>query len=293
MISGVLCGVAGTYISTAASAGFVRDMTAGKGYLALAALIFGKWRPYPTLAACLLFAFADAGAARLQGVALPVVGRRAGAVHHRAPVHPDGAAPRRLCRRGHRAQGDRRPVLKGKIDHDLEERLVRHLGRTPETSAAIFIAPSATVVGDVRLGAGSSVFYGAVLRGDINEIRVGEGTNIQDNAVVHLADDLGAYIGAWCTVGHGAIVHACMIGDACLVGMGATVLDGAEIGSGSLVGANALVPQRFKCPPGSLVYGSPARVVRPLGDGEREGIRSLAEKYVEVARAHAARARAR
>ena len=175
----------------------------------------------------------------------------------------------------------------------IEERLVRYLGRTPETSGAIFIAPNATVVGDVQLGAGSSVFYGAVLRGDINEIRVGEGTNIQDNAVVHLADDLGAYIGAWCSIGHGAIVHACVIGDACLIGMGSTVLDGAEIGPGSLVGANALVPQRFQCPPGSLVYGSPAKVVRPLGDGEMEGIRSRAGKYLEVARAHAARTRGR
>jgi carbonic anhydrase/acetyltransferase-like protein (isoleucine patch superfamily) len=153
-----------------------------------------------------------------------------------------------------------------------QERLDRHLGRTPETSGAVFIAPNATVVGDVTLGANTSVFYGAVLRGDINEIRVGEGTNIQDNAVVHLADNFGAYIGAWCSIGHGAIVHAC------------------EIGAGSIVGANSLVPLRFRCPPGSLVYGSPARLVRPLGDGEREGVRKLADKYLEVARAHAARA---
>jgi carbonic anhydrase/acetyltransferase-like protein (isoleucine patch superfamily) len=146
-------------------------------------------------------------------------------------------------------------------------------------------------MGDVSLGKGASVFYGAVLRGDINEIRVGEGTNIQDNAVVHLADDLGVRIGAWCTIGHGAIVHACTIGDECLVGMGATVLDGAVIGDRSLVGANSLVPQRFECPPGSLVYGSPARVVRPLTPLEQVGLRDQAEKYVGVARAHAARAK--
>ncbi len=172
----------------------------------------------------------------------------------------------------------------------IEERLERHLGRTPDTSGAAFIAASATVVGDVRLGQGSSVFYGAVLRGDINSIVVGEGTNIQDNAVVHLADDLGVRIGAWCTVGHGAIVHACTIGDACLIGMGATVLDGSVIGDHSLVGANALVPQRFTCPPGSLVFGSPARVVRPLTSAEKDGLREQAEKYVAVARAHAVRA---
>jgi gamma-carbonic anhydrase len=171
-----------------------------------------------------------------------------------------------------------------------QERLDRHLPRTPDTGQAAFVAPNATVVGDVILARASSVFYGAVLRGDIHEIRVGEGTNIQDNAIVHLADDLGAYIGSWCTIGHAAIVHACTIGDECLIGMGATLLDGAEIGAGSIVGANSLVPQRFRCPPGSMVYGSPAKVVRPLTGAEREGLRPWAEKYVEVARAHAARA---
>lgn len=171
----------------------------------------------------------------------------------------------------------------------LEERLERHLGRMPVTSGAVFIAASATLLGDIELGPKTSVFYGAVLRGDINAIRVGEGTNIQDNAVVHLSDDLGVRIGAWCTIGHGAIIHACTIGDDCLIGMGATILDGSEIGSHSLVGANSLVPQRFKCPPGSLVFGSPARVVRELTAEEQSGLREQAEKYVGVARAHAAR----
>ncbi len=169
------------------------------------------------------------------------------------------------------------------------ERLARYLGRTPDVSRALFIASNATVVGDVVLGPLSSVFFGAVLRGDIQEIRVGEGTNIQDNAIVHLADDYAAMIGAWCTIGHAAIIHACTIGDECLVGMGATILDGATIGAGSIVGANSLVPQRFACPPGSMVYGSPARVVRPLTDKERAGIRPWAEKYVHVARAFATR----
>jgi carbonic anhydrase/acetyltransferase-like protein (isoleucine patch superfamily) len=170
----------------------------------------------------------------------------------------------------------------------LPERLERHLGRRPDTSGAAFVAGNATVVGDVVLGRDSSVFFGAVLRGDINEIRVGEGTNIQDNAVLHLADDLGVHVGAWCTIGHGAIVHACTVGDECLVGMGATVLDGAVIGARSLIGANSLVPQGFACPPGSLVYGSPARVIRPLSEAEQAGLRAQAEKYVAVARAHAA-----
>jgi carbonic anhydrase/acetyltransferase-like protein (isoleucine patch superfamily) len=173
----------------------------------------------------------------------------------------------------------------------LKERLARHLERKPDTLAAAFVAANATVVGDVVLSPKASVFYGCVLRGDINEIRVGEGTNIQDNAVVHLADDFGAYIGAWCTIGHGAIIHACRIGDECLVGMGATILDGAVIGARSIIGADSLVTQRFECPPGSLVYGSPARIVRALSTDEQRGLRKWAEKYVEVARAHASRAR--
>jgi carbonic anhydrase/acetyltransferase-like protein (isoleucine patch superfamily) len=171
----------------------------------------------------------------------------------------------------------------------LAERLKRHLGRTPDTSGCLFVAANATVLGDVTFGARTSVFYGAVLRGDINAIHVGEGTNIQDNAVVHLADDLGATIGAWCTIGHGAIVHACTIGDECLVGMGATILDGAVIGARSMVGAQSLVPRGFECPAGSLVYGSPARVIRPLSETEQSGLREWAEKYVQVAAAHAAR----
>ncbi len=172
---------------------------------------------------------------------------------------------------------------------NVSERLARYLGKTPDTAQAVFIAANATVIGDVVLGPQSSVFYGAVLRGDINEIRVGEGTNIQDNAIIHLADDAGAHIGAWCTIGHAAIIHACTIGDECLVGMGATVLDHAKIGARSLIGANSLVPQRFACPPGSLVYGSPAKVVRPLTEEEQRALRQSAEKYVEVAKAHAAR----
>lgn len=170
----------------------------------------------------------------------------------------------------------------------IEERLAKHLGCTPDTSGALFVAANATVIGDVVLGPQSSVFYGAVLRGDIEVIRIGEGTNIQDNTIVHLADGLGAHIGAWCTVGHAAIVHACTIGDECLIGMGATVLDGAEIGAQSIVGANSLVPQRFKCPPGSMVYGSPAKVVRPLTETERASLKPWAEKYVAVGKAHAA-----
>ena len=148
---------------------------------------------------------------------------------------------------------------------NVRDRLAQHLGKKPDTARAAFVAASATVLGDVVLGAQSSVFYGAVLRGDINEIRVGEGTNLQDNAIVHLADDAGVHLGAWCTIGHGAIIHGCTVGDECLVGMGATILDHAKIGARSIVGANALVPQRFECPPGSLVYGRIGQETRSGG----------------------------
>jgi gamma-carbonic anhydrase len=173
----------------------------------------------------------------------------------------------------------------------VQERLARHLSRTPDLARATWVAPNATVVGDVTLGAQSSVFYGAVLRGDIARIVVGEGTNLQDNVIVHLADDLDAIIGAWCTVGHAAIVHACTIEDECLIGMGATILDGARIGTRSLIGAGAVVTPRTVIPPGSLVVGAPAKVLRPLSPEEQAALRGWAEKYVVVSAAHAARAR--
>ncbi|MBL9215450.1 MAG: gamma carbonic anhydrase family protein [Opitutaceae bacterium] len=172
---------------------------------------------------------------------------------------------------------------------DIQARLQRYLGRNPDTARAAFVAANATVIGDVTLGPLSSVWYGAVLRGDINTIEVGEGSNIQDLAVVHLADDYGATIGRYCTIGHSAIIHACEIGDECLIGMGATILDGARIGDRCIVGANTLVTQRFVAPPGSMILGSPAKVVRPLTEAEKQSLRPWAEKYVETARAHAAR----
>lgn len=173
----------------------------------------------------------------------------------------------------------------------VQERLTRHLSRSPDVSRANWVAPNATVVGDVTLGPRSSVFYGAVLRGDIARIVVGEGTNLQDNVIVHLADDLDAMIGNWCTVGHAAIVHACTVEDECLIGMGATLLDGCRIGARSLVGAGALVTPRTVIPPGSMVVGAPARVLRSLTAEEQNALRGWAEKYLEVSAAHAALAR--
>lgn len=173
---------------------------------------------------------------------------------------------------------------------NLAERLQRHLGCVPDLAGAAFVAASATVCGDVRLGRDASVFYGAVLRGDIHSIVIGNGSNLQDNVVVHLSDDHGTFVGDWVTVGHGATLHACTVEDGCLIGMGAIVLDGARIGADSIVGAGSLVTMGFACPPGSMVMGRPAKVTRALRPEEVGAGRRLAEKYVMVARAHAERA---
>lgn len=161
--------------------------------------------------------------------------------------------------------------------------LVQRLQRGPRIHPSAFVVPGATVIGDVTLHAQSSVWFGAVLRGDINRIIVGAQSNIQDNAVVHLSDDFGVIIGERVTVGHSAIVHACTIADEVLVGMGATILDGAEIGSRSIIGAHALVTGGMKIPPGSLVIGSPARLARQLGADEQRSIAHWALKYARNA----------
>jgi carbonic anhydrase/acetyltransferase-like protein (isoleucine patch superfamily) len=162
----------------------------------------------------------------------------------------------------------------------LDEQLDAFLRKQPVLGKDVYIARGAVVLGDVTLGDNASVWYNAVLRGDINRIVVGAGSNIQDNAVLHLADDFPCILGQYVTVGHSAIVHACTIGDECLIGMGAVILDGAELGEQCLVGAKALVTQHTKIPAGSLVLGAPAKVVRPLTAKERSGLKYWAEKYV-------------
>jgi gamma-carbonic anhydrase len=167
--------------------------------------------------------------------------------------------------------------------NSLHSQLNQFLRKKPQLAENVYLARTAVVLGDVTIGKHSSVWYNAVLRGDINRIVVGEYTNIQDNAVLHLADEFPCVIGNWVTVGHSAIVHACTVEDECLVGMGATILDGAIIGAQSIVGANALVTQGTIVPPGSMVLGSPAKVVRPLRDVEKASLKSWAEKYVHNA----------
>ena len=165
----------------------------------------------------------------------------------------------------------------------LIRQLDSFLRRQPVIGEGVYIARSAVVVGDVTLGDHSSVWYNATLRGDINRIVVGHHSNIQDNAVLHLADDYPCIVGNWVTVGHSAVVHACEIGDECLIGIGATVLDGAVIGMQCLVGAGAVITPGRTFPPGSMVIGTPAKAVRQLTPAERSNLKPWAEKYVRNA----------
>jgi carbonic anhydrase/acetyltransferase-like protein (isoleucine patch superfamily) len=142
--------------------------------------------------------------------------------------------------------------------------IAARLKKGPTIHSSAWIVPGATVVGDVALAEESSVWYGAVLRGDINRIIIGPRSNVQDNAVVHLDTNYPTMVGELVTVGHGAIVHACKIDDEVLVGMGAVILDDVEVGARSIIGANALVTMGMKIPSGSLVLGSPAKIRRQL-----------------------------
>lgn len=171
----------------------------------------------------------------------------------------------------------------------IHERLSYFLGTLPDIEQAAFVADSATVHGAITLGEDSSIFYGAILRGDIQTIKIGKGTNIQDGSIIHLADDYGVEIGEYTTVGHGAMIHACKIGNECLIGMRSTILDGAEIGDHCIIAAGAVVTPRTIIPPGSMVMGAPGKIKRPLTPQEIAGLRPQADKYVIVAKAHAAR----
>ena len=162
----------------------------------------------------------------------------------------------------------------------------RFLHVPPRVDPTAYVAPQAVVIGDVRLAARSSVWPTAVLRGDINYVEIGEESNIQDGAIVHLSEDLPVRVGKLVTVGHRAILHACTVEDECLIGMGATILDGAVIGRGTIVGAHALVTGRMQIPPGSLVMGMPAKVVRALRPDEIVGIRVWADHYVALGPIH-------
>ena len=152
----------------------------------------------------------------------------------------------------------------------------------PKLDTSILVCPGAAIVGDVTLGKHVSVWYNAVLRGDEGAIKVGDNTNIQDRAVMHEETT----VGSGCTIGHGAIVHGCTVGDNVLIGMGAIVLNGAKIGDNCIVGAGALVTGKMDAPAGSMILGSPAKVVRPLTEAEIEGNRESARGYCHLAESY-------
>jgi carbonic anhydrase/acetyltransferase-like protein (isoleucine patch superfamily) len=160
--------------------------------------------------------------------------------------------------------------------------------REPKVDQEAFVAPTSTVIGDVTLHAGASIWYGAVLRGDVERITVGADSNVQDNCTLHADPGFPVTVGERVSIGHNAVVHGATVEDDCLIGMGATVLNGAVIGAGSLVAAQALVPQGTLVPPGSLVAGVPAKVRRALTREEREGLTLNGTLYTALAGEHRA-----
>ena len=169
----------------------------------------------------------------------------------------------------------------------MSEPLIKAIGgRAPQLHDESWVAPNATVIGDVRLGARASIWYGAILRAEAEPIDIGVGTNIQDGAVVHVDPGFPATIGSAVSVGHNAVLHGCTVEDGCLIGMGSIVLNGAVIGAGSLVAAGALVPQGVVIPPGSLVAGVPGKVRRELSEAEVAANRFNAELYQGLSDMH-------
>lgn len=163
-------------------------------------------------------------------------------------------------------------------------------GKTPKIHESAFIAPGATIIGDVEIGPDASVFYGCVLRADINAIRVGARTNIQDNCVLHVDRDAACVLGDDVTVGHMALVHGSEVGDGTLVGMKATLLSRSRVGAGSLIAAGAVVLEGQEIPAKSLAAGIPAKVRRELSDEQSEAFIPHAGRYVDISKVHAGQA---
>ncbi|RKH47551.1 gamma carbonic anhydrase family protein [Corallococcus sicarius] len=162
-------------------------------------------------------------------------------------------------------------------------------GVSPRVHPSCFIEDSAQVVGDVELGEDASVWFNSVLRGDVNSIRIGKRTNIQDLTMVHVTSQGDSTtVGDDCTVGHRVILHGCLVGNRVLVGMGAILMDGVEVGDDCIIGAGTLLTPGTKIPPGSLVVGSPGKVKRPITEGEREFLVQSALHYVHTASEHRA-----
>jgi carbonic anhydrase/acetyltransferase-like protein (isoleucine patch superfamily) len=172
------------------------------------------------------------------------------------------------------------------LDLNNRDNLLPHGETSPRIAQSAWVAPGAYVIGEVHLGEESSVWYGAVLRGDTEPIRIGARTNIQDGCVLHADPGYPAVVGEGCVVGHNAVVHGCEIEDDCLVGMGATILNGAKIGEGSIVAAGAVIPEGREFPPRSLIVGIPAKHVGDVSEEQAADIPRSASEYVERAAAH-------
>ncbi|MBU4564883.1 MAG: gamma carbonic anhydrase family protein [Desulfarculus sp.] len=160
-------------------------------------------------------------------------------------------------------------------------------GKTPIVDPSAFIAPGAVVLGDVELGPEVSVWYGCVLRGDINWIRVGARTNLQDGSVIHVSHTgQGTLVGSEVVVGHRVVLHSCTVGDQVLIGMGAVVLDRAQVGDGAIVAAGAVVPPGMIVPPDTMVAGIPAKVIRPVTPEQRQATVATMERYLKAMAMH-------
>lgn len=160
-------------------------------------------------------------------------------------------------------------------------------GQMPDLADNVFVAPSASVIGKVKIGAGSNIWFGAAIRGDVNNVEIGENTNVQDNATIHTMSDAPTVIGSHVTIGHNAVVHCGKVGDNCLIGMGSVLIGYAEIGNNCVIGANTFIAQHKKIPDNSLVYGNPAKIIRELREDELQALRASNDDYVRLGKMYA------
>ena len=164
----------------------------------------------------------------------------------------------------------------------MDKMILPYRGKAPVIDPTVFLAPMAAVIGDVTIGAGSSVWFGAVVRGDFQPITIGQNTNVQDNATIHVMRDVPVHIGNNVLIGHNAVVHCSRVGDNTLIGMGSIVMGYSEIGENVVIGAGIFLPQHKKIPSNSLVFGNPAQIVRALRDDEIEALQEAAENYANL-----------
>lgn len=166
----------------------------------------------------------------------------------------------------------------------MERVILSYKGKSPVVAPDVFIAPGASVVGDVKIGGGSSIWFGTTVRGDFQPITIGAFTNVQDNTTIHVMGDTPTEIGNYVTIGHNAIIHCSKIGDNCLIGMGSIILGYSEIGDNCIIGAGTILTQYKKIPDNSLVFGNPAKIMRALREDEIEALRESAMHYHECAK---------